>query len=253
MGAATLRSNPATCLTRPKNRSVASRLISPVPQTASLGSAKYLYMNCSPLLCHCRGDTRQCTASILPSFRAWRFAPYSAVSPLDNLRGREQRQVFHPQTSRLRFSVSELPRLDDLIWLSERRADPTNRVFNAHPWNGGVHQIKNEEQSIALLLLPILPPTRPASGQVCAWWVSYHQIPSRAAIVTQYAHNVCLKMITGGFAWEQIARPRIMPSVGKGVSNDTGKLASHQYSHALTFAISRAYIRQSPRCRAIYR
>ena len=97
---------------------------------------------------------------------------------IDYLCGDQLGQVLQPQAGCFRFSVPELPRLDDLIGTTDGRADDGHGILQCDPWNGGIQESAHKIQGRSLFLPLVLEPPRSADGQMRAWWVGNHQIPS---------------------------------------------------------------------------
>jgi len=100
----------------------------------------------------------------------------SRNASIDNLGRPEWRQSFQPETSRLRFTVPELPRLDDLIGLSIDCGHNAHRILNGDLGNAGFGQHQEEFNGLLLFLSSAFEPTRPTDGQVSTRRESNHQI-----------------------------------------------------------------------------
>lgn len=69
---------------------------------------------------------------------------YPIGAPFDNI-GRDQlRQIFEPQARRLGFTMTELPRLNDLIRFTNLAADDAHGVLQSDLRNRGVKQEPNK-------------------------------------------------------------------------------------------------------------
>ena len=70
---------------------------------------------------------------LLSSVRAWWHSSDPVVSPSDYVCGFKLRQSFEPETGSLGFSVSEHPRLNDLVRFSPYGGHDGHGVFYAYP------------------------------------------------------------------------------------------------------------------------
>jgi len=95
-----------------------------------------------------------------------------------NERRRQRGQTLKPETGCLGFAMSELPRLDNLIWFPDATADNADRVFQCNARYRGIEEKPNEVQSVGLLLRLISKPPSPGYGQVLARRVGNHQVPT---------------------------------------------------------------------------
>jgi len=117
-----------------------------------------------------------------------------------------------------------------LIGLSITSRHNANWILDTNAFDVGVGKVKKECYGKSLIVLLVLEPTRPAHCQMRAGRMRYHHVPP-VAKVTQ---NVVLDMRTGSLGIEQVARPRIVPTLSEGVTDYTGKLARNKYAHDYT-------------------
>jgi hypothetical protein len=95
-----------------------------------------------------------------------------------------------------------LPRLDDLVRLSDATGDDRNRVFNADPGNRCGHQQSNEVECFRLDVGLIGEPSGTTNGQMSAGRVRDHQIPPHAEHFADISAPV---RAAGAFTGQKIA------------------------------------------------
>ena len=66
------------------------------------------------------------------------------MPPLDYIGRLEWRQALEPQASRFDLTMTELPRLDDLVGLTNLRGDDPYGIFNGDARNPARHQPADE-------------------------------------------------------------------------------------------------------------
>ena len=89
----------------------------------------------SPLLGHCIGDTLQGDRpALLPGksvFRSGGLVVNAWFPSIDDVCRLEMREIVEPKASCFRLTVSELPRLNDLVWLADIRRKIADGVLYA--------------------------------------------------------------------------------------------------------------------------
>jgi hypothetical protein len=78
--------------------------------------------------------------------------------------------------------MSELPRLDDLIWLADTGAYDADRILQGNFSDGCGQQCLDKFQRIQLFALFVFKPTGTTDGKVRAGRMRNHQVPSVAAM-----------------------------------------------------------------------
>lgn len=219
--------------------------------------------NLPPLQGHRFSDPHICATSTFPAIHVRRLLPAFLLTSSHDSGRLKGRKVLQPQTGSLNLAVPKLPRLNDLIGLSEMTTDLTNWIFYAHPRNPAVHQLVDEAKRLQLLFFSTFPPARPARRQISTRRMSDHQIPFH--FDEGKSENIAAKMkLAAVLGWEDIAGPSVMSSTSKCPPNYARELAGnkniqtlgHIYfravclcvikAHANTLAISRAYVRRFP-------
>lgn len=150
----------------------------------------------------------------------------------DDLRRSKRRQTFQPQTRRFRLTMTILPRMHDLVRTTIPRAHNRNRILKADARDRSRSQLLEKIQRLTLLFVPLRKPSRTTHRQIRARRMGNQQIPAEAEDMSHITH----KMLSGALTWQQIATPRIMSQRCKGIPDNPGKFARHEYSH---HAISR--------------
>src|ERR1700730_1829545 len=102
--------------------------------------------------------------------------------------------------------MPELPRLYDLVWLSNSTADNANGILHTDTWYRGIHKGLNKGQRLNLFLVPTLEPSSTTDGEVCARGVCNHKVP----LVVQYLSDISYNMLAGALARQQITRRSIV-------------------------------------------
>jgi plasmid stabilization system protein ParE len=97
--------------------------------------------------------------------------------------------------------VAELPRLYDLVGLSDFAANDRDGIFQRYARDRRVEQQPHEVQRFRLFFAFILEPARAGHGKMRARRVRYHQIP----VVAQYVAHVTLMVRAWRFRREQVA------------------------------------------------
>lgn len=142
----------------------------------------------APLISHRFCDAMEGSAAFLPSVRAGGHPVNPVLSPVNHVGWGEVGEVLQPQAGGFGFAMPELPGLDDLIWLSDLRADDADRILYRNMLDRSLHKRLYEAQSLFLLCLLVLEPPGARNGQVRARRVSNHQIP----VVVDDVHHVAL-------------------------------------------------------------
>lgn len=79
---------------------------------------------------------------------------YTSLSAFDDLCRNQWGKILQPKARCLRFSVPELPRLNDLVWLPDLRRDHGDRILQSNAGNGKIQKLPHERESL-LLLFPL--------------------------------------------------------------------------------------------------
>jgi len=107
----------------------------------------------APLIAHGGSDALVGAAAFLPAIRGWRHEVNACFTSCGIAGGFEPGEVVKPEAGGFDFTVSELPRLDDLIRRADVAADHADRVFDAPAGDGCVHEQANEVECIGLFAL----------------------------------------------------------------------------------------------------
>jgi hypothetical protein len=99
----------------------------------------------------------------------------------DDVGRRQQRQILQPQARCLRLTVTEHPRLDDLIRLAPVRREHADWVLHRYPRDVRLDKIAHEFERFSLKSDSVLEPTGTTDGNVGAGWEADHHVP-RAAL-----------------------------------------------------------------------
>ena len=132
--------------------------------------------------------------------------------------GRHQlRQSFQPQTSGLRFSMSELPRLDDLTWLPYPATDDAHGILKGDFRNGSVEQPPNEIQRGLLPTVGAFRREVTSAGhrEVRTRRVSNHQVEP----VPDDVEHIALVVRTRHVGGKQVAGDCIMAALDESVAD----------------------------------
>jgi len=140
------------------------------------------------------------------------------------------REPLQPQTRCLRFSMPILPRLEDLVWLSDLRGDDRDRVLQRNPWDRGVQQESDEVQGLRLFLPFEVEPAGPAHRQMGAGWMGNHQVPAHPQHVPHVPFMVSRGAVLGRLV---VSRQDLVPSRSEGSTHDSTELAGHQDAHGM--------------------
>jgi hypothetical protein len=125
--------------------------------------------------------------------------------------------------------MSEHPRLDDLVWLTDAAADDANRVLYADSMDRRIHQLAHEFQRLPLPILLVFEPPGSAYCQISAWRMRDHQVPS----VTCVEHHILGTMeLASILCRKQIARPCVMSTLTECTPNYSAEFAGDKDSHA---------------------
>jgi hypothetical protein len=143
--------------------------------------------------------------------------------------GRDKfRQVLQPKTGGFSFPVSELPRLNDLVWLSYAARYDANRVLNRYARYRSIHKQAHECKCIFLPFWGLcFEPSRTTYRKVSAWRMGNHQIPSFA----QDVGHVTLVVRPSIVGWQQVAGQRIVSQGAESIAHGAGTLAGYKYFH----------------------
>jgi hypothetical protein len=131
--------------------------------------------------------------------------------------------------------VSELPRLDDLVGLADRRRDSPYWVLKGDVGNRGRKQQSNKVKRRLLSTVLLFPPSRPGGTKVGAWRVRNHQVPS----APENCGNVVLNVRAWPFCRKQVARNGVVARFDKSVPDDSGELTGDQNFHRVSFRVIR--------------
>lgn len=154
---------------------------------------------------------------------------HSRLAPFNNICWRQLRQPFQPKACCLRFTVAELPRLNDLVGLANAARNHAYRVLNRNLRYWRIHQRLNEHQRLGLLLHLVFEPPASAYCQVRAGRVRNHQVPAHVQQFGHVAHvvrpcNLCR---------QQVATHGIVSKRQERIAHPSAVFASYQNSHAV--------------------
>lgn len=169
----------------------------------------------------------------------------ASLSPGNNVRWIERREILQPKASGLGFAVAELPRLNDLIRLPNAGGNDRNRVLNRDPRDGRRQQEPDKLKGRGLFRLLEREPPRTASGKVRARRVGHHQVPA----IAKYIANVTLVVGAGNIGREKIAGHGVMTRSGEGIADAAAVLAGYKDSHSHPAARSAFWRATMPRSR----
>jgi len=158
-------------------------------------------MPSSPLLCHGRCYAGIGSAPLFPSRRGWWHPVYSRVSTVHYIGRLKRREVFEPQASCFSLSVSEHPRLNDLVGLSPVARKFTDWVLNRNFVDLLAREHSYKIKCFLLFYLLFFPPASTASGKVRAWREGDHQVP----VLHERDTYLGLEVLSGDLRGEQIA------------------------------------------------
>ena len=99
------------------------------------------------------------------------------MPPLDYIGRLEWRQALEPQASRFDLTMTELPRLDDLVGLTNLRGDDPYGIFNGDARNPARHQPADELECLGLLRFLLLEPSGTGYRQMRAGREGQHHVP----------------------------------------------------------------------------
>lgn len=131
--------------------------------------------------------------------------------------------------------MTEHPRLNNLIRLPESGGHNADGVFDGDLRDIAIIERHKELGAVLSVLCPGRKPFakfRPhpsvcRNRQKRAWRMPDHQIPS----LIQDRDAIPLNMVSRLLAWHEIATPRIMPSLGKGIANGGAEFARNKDFH----------------------
>jgi hypothetical protein len=119
--------------------------------------------------------------------------------------------------------MAKLPRLDDLIWFPDLAGDDRNWIFEGDSGDGCRQKHCDEIKRRLLSSVRSFgwEMTSTGNGQMRAWRMGDHQIPS----VTYYVANVAAVMRAGGIGRKQVAAHRIMAEAQERIPHGAGVFA----------------------------
>jgi len=186
----------------------------------------------APLIGHCVGNALVGDrTSLLPCktvFDSRRFIMHSRYSFINDVGRPERRQPFQPKTRSLDLPMPELPRLNDLVWLSPVSRHQADGILYRDLWNIRVGEQHEQVCCLPLLHLPVFPPSSSRNRQIGTWRVGNHQVPRvgiRQQRIPSIAHDMELAAVCGR---ENIQGPCVVPFGTKSASHYTGKFTCDQ-------------------------
>jgi len=197
------------------------------------GAAQAVNLQASaPLGCHCVGDPGvgaaplHCPCCGRPQFvlAAGRLIGVSFLD--DYARGHERRYALEPEARCIAGIMSELPRLDDLIWFPDLGRDNADRIFHGYALDWRGHEITHKLE--ATLLAPIGPFLRKIPGarhsEMGARGKRNHHVPhSRPRQFQRITNDMRPRRLRG----YEITRHGVMPTGYECVPHHTATLTSY--------------------------
>src|SRR3990167_6669001 len=181
-----------------------------------------------PLIRPRPGHASEGQAPLLPAVGAWGHPVNPCGPTFHDVCGGEWREVLEPETGGLGFSVSELPRLDDLVGLADLGGDDGDGVFQGDGVDGGVEEDADELQGGGLFEALLLEPAGSGDGEVGTWRVGDHEVPA----AVENGAGIFLEVEGRIVLWgEEVAGPSIVAPVPEGAANDSGELTGYQHPH----------------------
>jgi hypothetical protein len=119
--------------------------------------------------------------------------------------------------------MAKLPRLDDLIRFPDLAGDDRNWIFEGDSGDGRGQKHCDEIKRRLLSSVRFFgwKMTSTGNGQVSAWRMSYHEIPS----VTYYVADVAAVMRAGRIGRKQVTTHRIMTEAQERIPHGAGVFA----------------------------
>lgn len=127
--------------------------------------------------------------------------------------------------------MSELMRLDDLIWLADTARNDRNRVFQCNARDVCAHQQPHKVQRLVGVFpsAPTVVPMDSRHAQIGARRMRDHQIPP----VVQNVAHVSLVMRSRRLCRKQVARHRIVTQCSEGIAHGAAVFAGYENFHAV--------------------
>jgi len=154
----------------------------------------------------------------------------SSLAAIDYVRRLQGRKVLQPQAGGLGFPVSKLPRLDDLVGLSDSAGDYADGVLDGNARDIRSHEVTNKVERKALLRFTLLEPACPTYSQESTGRMCDHGVPSGM----ERAKHVALYMRPRFLSRQQVTRPRIVASGAEGVTHRSTELTRDKDFHSTT-------------------
>src|SRR2546430_780738 len=137
------------------------------------------------------------------------------------------RKILQPKTSGFLHRITEVKRLDDLIWGTDVLGQNSDRIFQSNPFDGRSEQFADKCYRFTLQMRFAFEPSCPGCSKVSARRMSNHQVPT----LIQMSQNIVLNMLARSFCRQQVAGPRIVPQRGKGIADNPAEFAGNQNFH----------------------
>ena len=149
-------------------------------------------------------------------------------SSIDDVGRQEKRQAFQPKACSFDLAMPELPRLDDLVWLAPTCRHQADGIFDGDLRNIGIGEQHEQVYRLYLLVLPILPPSSAANGQMGARRMGNHHVPL-VGVWKQGIPSITYDMELAPIrSRENIKGPCIMAPLTKGASDRARELTRDQ-------------------------
>jgi formylglycine-generating enzyme required for sulfatase activity len=110
-----------------------------------------------------------------------------------------------------------------------------HRIFDAFSWYPAIQESTEQRGSFAQFIPEVIEspirrrieqPSHAAVAESRAWWMKHRQqIPTIIKIVARITDKMLVAAILG---WQQVARPRVMATRGKGATDNAGKFAGNK-------------------------
>ena len=151
------------------------------------------------------------------------------LAPVDDVGGLELRQTLEPEAGRLGLTVTELPRLDDLVGLAPLGRHDAHRVLDGDLGDVSVGELHEEVDG--LLLSPVralgCEPARSADSEVSAGWERNHHVPP---VVDDVEHRT-LVVRARHIGREQVTGHGVVSHGPERIADCAAVFACNEYAH----------------------
>ena len=154
----------------------------------------------------------------------------ASFPPFDNVSRSKFGEVFEPEAGCLCLTMTKLPRLDDLVRLTNVAGDDGDGVFDSDARDVCKHELADKLKSFVLFSTLSMKPTSTGNSEVGARWVGDHKVPITGLL--QKSEDVRLDVVgIAIFGGEEVTRKSFMTEVPEGSPDNARKLTGNKHSH----------------------